>query len=40
VMEQFGDGWRAEWLHLRSLEKWAEYLRSIEKRRRKEHIYA
>jgi type IV secretion system protein TrbE len=40
VMEQFGEGWRAEWLHLRSLEKWAEYLRSIEKRGRKEHTYA
>ena len=36
VMEQFGDGWRAEWLRLRSLEKWAEYLRSLEKRGRKE----
>ena len=32
VMEQFGDGWRTEWLRLRGLEKWAEYLASLEER--------
>src|ERR1700749_4575583 len=30
VMEHFGSEWRAEWLRLRSLDKWADYLRSLE----------
>ena len=34
VMEQFGDAWRAEWLRLRGLQKWADYLRSLEERGR------
>jgi type IV secretion system protein VirB4 len=30
VMEEFANTWRAEWLRLRGLPKWAEYLRSLE----------
>jgi type IV secretion system protein VirB4 len=30
VMEEFGGGWRAEWLRLRGLPNWAEYLSSLE----------
>jgi type IV secretion system protein VirB4 len=30
VMEEFGNAWRAEWLRLRGLPKWGEYLRSLE----------
>lgn len=30
VMEQFADTWRAEWLRLKGLEKWAEYFCSVE----------
>ena len=40
VMEQFGDGWRAEWLRLRGLQKWAEYLSSIEEREEEEYVCA
>ena len=29
VMEQFGDDWRAEWLRLRGLQRWADYFRSL-----------
>src|SRR6202041_879867 len=38
VMEQFGDGWRGEWLRLRGLQKWAEYLRSLEQRGEEEYV--
>jgi hypothetical protein len=38
VMEQFGDAWRTEWLRLRGLQKWAEYLRSLEKREEEESL--
>jgi type IV secretion system protein VirB4 len=38
VMEQFGDAWRTEWLRLRGLQKWADYLRSLEKREEEESL--
>ena len=40
VMEQFGDAWRTEWLRLRGLQKWADYLRSLEKREEEESLCA
>jgi len=40
VMEQFGGEWRAEWLRLRSLEKWADYLRSLETHANEEQVCA
>src|SRR5579862_5002774 len=40
VMEQFGNAWRAEWLHLRGLQKWAEYLRSLDEREEEEYVCA
>jgi type IV secretion system protein VirB4 len=30
VMKQFPDSWRSEWLRLKGLEKWADYLSSLE----------
>jgi type IV secretory pathway VirB4 component len=38
VMEQFGGVWRTEWLRLRGLQKWADYLRSLEERGEEEHV--
>jgi type IV secretion system protein VirB4 len=38
VMEQFGDGWRSEWLRLHGLQKWAEYLRSLEQPGEEEYV--
>jgi len=40
VMEQFGNAWRAEWLHLRGLQKWADYLRSLDEREEEEYVCA
>jgi len=31
VMDQFPNTWRAEWLRLKGLEKWADYFSSLEK---------
>ena len=38
VIEQFGDSWRGEWLRLRGLQKWAEYLRALEQRGEEEYV--
>jgi type IV secretion system protein VirB4 len=38
VMEQFGDAWRTEWLCRRGLQKWADYLRSLEERGEEEYV--
>jgi hypothetical protein len=38
VMEQFCETWRAEWLRLRGLEKWADYLCSLEERGEEEYL--
>ena len=38
VMEQYGTAWRAEWLRLRGLQKWADYLRSLEERGEDEYV--
>jgi hypothetical protein len=35
-----GEAWRTEWLRLRGLQKWAEYLRSLEEREDKEYLCA
>jgi hypothetical protein len=29
IREQFGDGWRSEWLRFRGLGSWADYLRRL-----------
>ncbi|MGA2600805.1 MAG: conjugal transfer protein TrbE [Bryobacteraceae bacterium] len=40
VIEQFGEAWRTEWLRLRGLAKWADYLRSLEEREGEEYLCA